>query len=276
MSTDVFIHQVLRLQFGLWAGFHYIFVPLSLGLLLCVNILRTCNIRSGRSAYEESAQLFTKFFVITWLVGVATGYPLRWQLTQFWRGYTEDAMPVLNAIFEIEGMIGPVMLVGVLLLAVGRRFLGAWMHTAAGWILWVAMLAQAVTILSVNAWMQHPVGARRVGHQWVLESLQAVLTSPTALHKVAHTLSAAMVTGALFVLWVACSYQRSGRHPKVACASIRVAAWVSLIATACVLLTGHESAAEIAQTQPMKFAAMEAHWQAEDGLAPLVFVCLAR
>ena len=83
-----------------------------------------------------------------------------------------------------------------------------------------------------------------------------------------------MATGALFVMWVACSYQQAGRHPKLACASIRVASWVGLLATVGVLLSGHESASELAQTQPMKFAAMEAHWRAEDGLAPLVLFAI--
>ena len=184
MSTTEFLFHLSRLQFGLSAGFHYLFVPLSLGLLLCANILRTCHLRTRHLAYEESARLFTRFFLLTWLVGVATGYPLRWQLTQFWSAYSAEAMPVLSAIFDIEALIGPVMLGGVLLLTLGTRVLNAsWLHVV-GWVLWVAMLAQAFTILSVNAWMQHPVGARHDGTRWVLESLQAVLLNPTALHKV--------------------------------------------------------------------------------------------
>lgn len=270
MNTVEFLQSLSRFQFGLNAGFHYLFVPLSLGLLLCVNILNTRQL-AGQAVYDEQAgRLFTRFFLLTWLVGIATGYPLRWQLSEYWGAYGQAAKPVLKAIFEIEGLIGPLMLTGVALVAFGRRLLGTAAHTVAGWLLWILMLGQAFTILSVNAWMQSPTGVHFTGEVWALDSLRDILLSSATLHKVAHTLSAAMLTGALFVLWVACGYQRQGRHEGMNRSSIQVAAWVGALATAAVLLSGHESAAEVARTQPMKFAAMEAHWRAEPGPAPLV------
>lgn len=274
MSTDVFVHGLIRLQFGLSAGFHFLFVPLSLGLLLCICLLQTQYALHQRPGALKAARFLVRFFVVTWAVGIATGYPLRWQLQGEWGRYTQSAAPVLREIFAIEGAIAPLMLAGVLALAVGRRWIGPRVLACVSWGLLAVMAVQAWTILSVNAWMQHPVGVDFAASGWRLQSLQAVLFSQTALDKFVHTWAASVLVGAFFVLALCAVFVLRGRHADTVEALVPLAAWMAFGASIVAALSGHASAHHVAEVQPMKFAAFEAHWRAEPGLAPLVLVGL--
>lgn len=270
MSTTDFLQALLRAQFGLSAGFHFLFVPLSIGLLLFVCVLRTTQVYSGKAFYGDAAQHWQRFFLVTWATGIATGYPLRAQLQENWATYINTASVVLAEIFKIEGAIAPWMFGSVLLLALCSRRLPARINMVVSWFLLGLMGMQALTILAVNAWMQSPVGVAFDRGSWHMSSLTAVLLSETALHKWVHTLSAAMLCGTFFVVAASAAHLRHPRHRRAAAASVYTACWIGLCAVAATLLSGHESAGLTAQTQPMKFAAYEAHWQAEPGPAPWV------
>jgi len=270
MSTSEFMQALLRAQFGLTAGFHFLFVPLSIGLLLFVCLLRTVHVRTGKGSYGDAAQHWQRFFLVTWAVGIATGYPLRGQLQENWANYLSTASVVLAEIFKIEGAIAPWMFASVILLAVASRKLPALISMMLSWFLLGLMGLQALTILSVNAWMQSPVGVEFDRGSWHVTSLAAVLLSETALHKWVHTLAGAMLCGTFFVITASAMHLQHVRHRRAAKASVYMACWVGLAAVGVTLLSGHESAALTSRTQPMKFAAYEAHWQAEPGAASWV------
>jgi len=270
MSTSEFMQALLRAQFGLSAGFHFLFVPLSIGLLLFVCLLRTVQVRTGKSFYGDAAQHWQRFFLVTWATGIATGYPLRGQLQENWANYTNTASVVLAEIFKIEGGIAPWMFGSVLLLALASRKMPARANLVVSCFLLGLMGLQALTILAVNAWMQAPVGVDFDGGSWHVTSLAAVLLSETALHKWVHTLSAAMLCGTFFVITVSAMHLQHVRHRRAAMASVYMACWVGMGAVGVTLLSGHASAALTSRTQPMKFAAFEAHWQAAPGAAPWV------
>lgn len=274
MSSTEFLYSLLRWQFGLSASFHFLFVPLSMGLLLCVNLLQTAHVRTGHPVHERAARFWRNFFLLTWLAGFCTGYPLRWQLLHAWGGYAQAASKVLAEIFSIEGTVGPFMLVGVVITALGPKWTGRWLHMVVGWLLLLLLLMQSHTILSVNAWMQHPVGVSFTEGGWQLQSLTQVLLNDTALHKLWHTLSGAMLTGAFFVMALSATWLLRRQHMEVAGVSMKLGAWVGLLGTVSALWSGHVSALGVAQVQPMKFAAFEAHWQRQSGPAPLVLLAL--
>lgn len=274
MSSTEFVYMLLRLQFGVSASFHFLFVPLSIGLLMCVNVLQTRQVLTGEAKYAHAARFWRRFFLLCWVVGVCTGYPMRWQLQTNWGSYLQAATPVFNEIFAIEGAVGPLMLAGVAITMFGRRFVGERLHMAAGWILLLLLGMQSLTILAVNAWMQHPVGVSFDDAGWRLQSLAQILWSDTAIHKFWHTLSGAALSGAVFVLAVSACLLVRKRHLDMAGASVRSAAWVGMLGVLSVLVSGHESAAGVAKDQPMKFAAFEGHWQRDDGPAPLVLFAL--
>lgn len=270
MSPDAFLHDLMRLQFGLSASFHFLFVPLSIGLLLCMNMLQTAHVLTKRPALERAARFWGRFFLLVWATGMLTGYPLRWQLTDLWSQYLQAASPVLKEIFAIEGTIAPLMLACVFAITCLRAVLPSAVIMLVGWLLLGVMGVQSWTILSVNAWMQDPSVVGYQSGAWHLDSVSQVLMSETTLHKMLHTLSAAMLSGAFFIFALAGYFIRQGSHLSAARASLRVAVWVGLGSVLTVLWTGHMSASGVAKVQPMKFAAFEAHWQAEPGLAPLV------
>lgn len=259
MSAQDFLLTLHRAQFGLSAGFHYLFVPLSMGLLLCINVLQSQYVATRRPAFDLAARYWLRYFLLSWVVGAATGYVLRYQLRGQWALFDQATAPVLNRMLDIEGIIGPWMLVGVCTLAFGRRLFHPIAYMVTGWILLLLMAVQANTILSINAWMQHPVGVAFGADGWPLRSLSEVLLSETAINKTCHTLVAAMLTGAFFVLAVSAKDLVNKKTGPVWSVSVHVAAWVALISSLCLVGTGHASVATIARVQPMKFATVEAH-----------------
>lgn len=270
MNADASVLGLMRLEFGVTASFHYLFVPLTLGLALALCLMEAAHVHTGRSVWADAARFWRRFFLLAWGVGMATGYPLRWQLQAHWPGYVGSVQEVLAAVMTLEAWIAPLMmsLVAVLGLAGGR--LGPRVRLALSVMLLLAMAAQAAGILTMNAWMQHPVGVDFGPDGARLVSLWDVFANPYAHTKIAHTLSASAVTGAFFMLAVAGGYLLARRHLPTARASLRLALPLGLLGLAATLYTGHESVLDVARAQPMKFAAMEAHWKAGEGGAPLV------
>lgn len=274
MPPQDFMLALHRVEFGLSACFHFLFVPLSLGLLLCINVLQSQYVATRREAFDQAARFWLRYFLLSWLVGAATGYALRHQLRGQWALFGEAAAPVLNRMLAIEGIIGPWMLATVCVLAVGRRLLHPVAYMVTGWLLLALMGVQANTILSVNAWMQHPVGLAFTTQGWQLISLSQVFLSETAINKTGHTLLAAMLTGAFFMLAVSAKDLLQQKTTPAWTASVQVAAWVAWISALCLLGTGHASTLTISHVQPIKFATFEAHWKAEPGRAPLVLFAM--
>ncbi|MCE9657304.1 MAG: cytochrome ubiquinol oxidase subunit I [Burkholderiales bacterium] len=269
MTPDPFVLMLSRVQFGLTIGFHYIFVPLTLGLIVAVAIMDTLRVTTGRHDWRRAARFWYRFFVLAWFIGMATGYPLRLQLEQQWAGYSVHARAVIHAIMGMEGMIAPAMVSLVLVLASLASGQPALDRAITRWILAAVMLLQAACIVTLNAWMQHPVGTESGAAGAQIVSLREIFLSPTAITKVAHTLSAGILTGAMFIVAVSSFYLLRRRHRDVARISLSLALPMAAIALGAVVWSGHESARVVMTTQPMKFAAIEAHWEQGSGPSPL-------
>ena len=273
MTPDPFVLMLSRIQFGLTIGFHYVFVPLTLGLIVAVAIMDTLRVTTGRHDWRRAARFWYRFFVLAWLIGMATGYPLRFQLEQQWAGYSEHAREVIHAVMGMENMIAPAMMSLVLVLASLAHNQPAIDRAVTRWLLAIVMLLQGACIVTLNAWMQHPVGTEvGPGGAQSIVSLREIFLSPTAIAKVTHTLSAGILTGAIFIAAISSWYLLRRRHRDVARISLSLALPMAAIALGAVIWSGHESARIVMQVQPMKFAAMEAHWERDTGPSPLTLV----
>jgi cytochrome bd ubiquinol oxidase subunit I len=270
VSSELLLGELARWTFGLSASFHFCFVPLSIGLLLCINLLQTADAMRPHPWLARAATFWSRFFLLVWATGILTGYPLRSRLADSWGGYLTEAQPVFKAVFEIEGAILWPMIGLVMAVTVARSWLSSRTLAVLGWALLGIMAVQSFTILSINAWMQVPSMLPYVDGIWQVPSLQALLLHPTTWHKAWHTLSAALLCGTFFLFAGSVLLLRKGGDGGVATVSLGAAAWVGLFAAGSVMLSGHHSASGVAQTQPMKFAAFEGHWRAEHGPAPLV------
>jgi len=272
MTPDPFVLMLSRIQFGLTIGFHYIFVPLTLGLIVAVAIMDTLRVTTGRHDWRRAARFWYRFFVLAWFIGMATGYPLRFQLEQQWAGYSEHAREVIHAIMGMEGMIAPAMVSLVLVLASLAQGQPALDRAITRWLLAGVMLLQGACIVTLNAWMQHPVGTEVGAGGAQIVSMRAIFLSPTALAKVTHTLSAGMLTGAMFIAAVSSWYLLRRQHRDIARISLSLALPMAAIALGAVIWSGHESARVVMTMQPMKFAAMEAHWEHDPGPSSLTLL----
>lgn len=272
MTPDPFVLMLSRVQFGLTIGFHYIFVPLTIGLIVAVAMMDTLRVVTGRHDWRRAGRFWYRFFVLAWLIGMATGYPLRMQLEHQWSGYSVHAREVIHAIMGMEGMIAPAMVSLVLVLASLAHGQPALDRAITRWVLAAVMLVQAACIVTLNAWMQHPVGTEAGNAALQIVSLREIFLSPTALTKVAHTLSAGLLTGAIFIASVSSFYLIRKRHLDVARLSLTLALPMAVLSLGAVVWSGHESARVVMQQQPMKFAATEAHWERDAGPSALTLI----
>jgi cytochrome bd ubiquinol oxidase subunit I len=270
MDQQTFLFDLMRIKFGFMACFHYIFVPLTLGLIVAVACMESVFVWTRDAAWRLAAHFWFRLFTLGWLLGIVTGYPLRGQLTGEWGNYFSFVKPILEQILPIEAALGPVMLVGVGTIAIiGPRLYPA-TRAAIAWCLVLTMVCQSVTILSVNAWMQHPTGVTAGAGLPRAPVLADVFANPMAISKIAHVFSAALVCGSTLVCVIAALYLYRRQHIPFARVSLRLGVPLGALSTALVLVTGHFSADHVARFQPMKFASFEGLWKHEEGPAGLI------
>lgn len=267
MDVQTFLLDLIRIRFGFMACFHYIFVPLTLGLITAISCMEVAFLRTRDTVWAHSARFWFRLFVLGWIVGVVTGYPLRVQLAADWSNYGAYVKPVLDQITPLETAIAPAMLAGVIVLGTLGQRLHPVARAAAAWILMALMMCQSAAILSVNAWMQHPVGVGGPGGSVPVPSLWDLLLNPMAIAKVTHVVTAAWVCGCTVLCAVGAIYLFRGQHLPVARASMKTGLLLGVLAAPLVVVTGHMSVMEVARDQPMKFAALEGLWQRESGPA---------
>ena len=274
MDADPSMMLPFRMLFGLTASFHFLFVPLSIGLLALVAVLDTVHAVRGSRSCLRASRYWSRFFVAAWAVGGLTGFPLREQLHGQWQGFSEQAAEALRATMSLEGIIAPLMLALVIGLAMGGHRLPGKARAALRWSLLALLVLQSASILALNAWMQHPVATELVHDRLYVHSAAAMFLNSTALWKLTHTVSAALLTGAMLAIAVSAWLLRRRLHAAAARSSVAVALPMAAISLAAVAWTGHHSAADVYEHQPMKFAAMEAHWERGDGPSGYTVVAL--
>ncbi len=261
-TIDASLIDWSRAQFALTAMYHWIFVPLTLGLGLVMAVMESAYVRTGSEFWKTTARFWMKLFGINFAMGVATGLILEFQFGTNWSNYSWFVGDIFGAPLAIEGIVAFFMestFIAVMFFGWNKVSRGA--HLAATWLTIIGATLSAWWILVANAWMQYPVGMEFNPDTMRSEMVDfaAVALSPMAVVKFLHTVTSAWVLGAAFVVGVSSWFLLRHRHRDMALASIRVAAMVGLAGALLTAVSGHESGRQIAKLQPMKLAAAEGH-----------------
>lgn len=249
-----------RAQFALTACYHWLFVPLTLGLALIMAIMETAYVRTGDDFWKQTARFWQKLFGINFAIGVATGIILEFEFGTNWSNYSWFVGDIFGAPLAIEGILAFFMeatFIAVMFFGwnkVGRRF-----HLAATWLTGVGATLSAWWILVANSWMQHPVGMEFNPETVRNEMMDffAVAFAPEAIVKFCHTVTSGWLTGAVFTVGVSCWFLLRNRNERMARASLKVGTVVGIVAALLVVWTGDSSGLHVAKNQPMKLAAAE-------------------
>ncbi|QDQ40769.1 cytochrome bd-I ubiquinol oxidase subunit CydA [Legionella geestiana] len=264
--------ELSRLQFALTALYHFLFVPLTLGLSLLLAIMETVYVMTGREIWRQMVKYWGVLFGINFVLGVATGLTMEFQFGTNWSYYSHYVGDVFGAPLAIEGLMAfflEATFVGLFFFGWAR--LTKLQHLASTWLLALGTNLSALWILIANGWMQNPVGAHFDYQTMRMEvtSFAEVMFNPVAQAKFVHTISAGYVTGAVFVLAISAWFLLRGRNIAFAKRSMTVAISFGLASALSVVVLGDESGYVANSNQKMKIAAMEAMWHTEKAPASL-------
>ena len=277
-----------RAQFALTAIYHWLFVPLTLGLALIMGIVETIYYRKRKDStspeadddvafWRRTAKFWQKLFGINFAMGVATGIILEFEFGTNWSNYSWFVGDIFGAPLAVEGIIAFFMeSTFVAVMFFGWKKVSAGFHLASTWLTGLGATISAWWILVANAWMQCPVGCEfnpdTMRNEMV--SFLDVALSPFAVSKFCHTVTSAWIIGAVFVVAVSCWYLWKKREKRLALESIKIGAAVGLLASLLAATTGHVAGQDVAKAQPMKLAAMEALYQGgtDQGLTAIAWV----
>ena len=258
-----------RAQFALTAIYHWLFVPLTLGLSFIIAFMHTRYYKTGSEKWKNTTKFWMKLFGINFAIGVATGIILEFEFGTNWSNYSWFVGDIFGAPLAIEGIMA--FFLESTFLAVmffGWNRVSKKFHMLSSWFVAFGSNLSALWILVANAWMQNPVGMRfnpdTARNEMV--SFVEILFSPTAIYKFLHTISNGYVVASLFVIGISAWYVLKGRHLEFAKRSILVASVFGLLSSIFVVITGDSSAHNVAHTQPMKFAAMEGIYEGGEGV----------
>lgn len=257
-----------RAQFALTAMYHWIFVPLTLGLAIVMGMMETIYYCTGNAFWKRTARFWMKLFGINFAIGVATGIILEFEFGTNWSNYSWFVGDIFGAPLAIEGILAFFMeATFIAVMFFGWEKVSRGFHLASTWLTGLGATISAWWILVANAWMQNPVGmefnpdtARNE-----MTDFMAVAFSPMAVNKFFHTVLSGWVLGAIFVVGVSCWYLLKKRETRFALSSIKIAALFGLIASLLSAWTGDGSGYQVAQKQPMKLAAMEGYYEGQAG-----------
>ncbi|HVX57086.1 MAG TPA: cytochrome ubiquinol oxidase subunit I [Candidatus Saccharimonadales bacterium] len=258
--------ELSRLQFALTALYHFLFVPLTLGLSILLGIMETVYVMTGREIWKKLVQFWGVLFGINFAMGVATGITMEFQFGTNWAYYSHYVGDVFGAPLAIEGLMAfflEATFVGLFFFAWDK--LSKVQHLIATWLLALGTNLSALWILIANGWMQYPIGSKFNADTMRMEvtDFMTVFFNPVAQAKFVHTVSAGYVCGAVFVLAISAIYLLQGRYREFAKRSMTVAASFGLASALSVVVLGDESGYTAGQNQKMKIAAIEAMWQTE-------------
>jgi cytochrome d ubiquinol oxidase subunit I len=253
-----------RWQFGVTTLYHFLFIPITIGLSVLVATLQTVWVRTADDRYLRATKFWGKLFLINFAMGVVTGIVQEFQFGMNWSAYSRFVGDVFGAPLAIEGLLA---------FFLESTFLGLWifgwdrlprrLHLASIWLAAVGTVLSAYFILAANSWMQHPVGYRinPVTQRAELTDFWAVITNSTTLVAFPHTLAAAFLTSGVLMLCV-CGWHLMRRNEvPVFRPSLRLALWVIVLSGAAVAVTGDLQSRVMTEQQPMKMAAAEALYE---------------
>lgn len=261
-----------RLQFAATAFYHFLFVPLTLGLSFLLAIMESVYVMTGKTIYRDMTKFWGKLFGINFALGVTTGLTMEFQFGTNWAYYSHYVGDIFGAPLAIEGLLAFFLestMVGLFFFGWDR--LSKLGHLAVTYLVAIGSNLSAVLILIANGWMQNPIGSEfnPVTMRMEMTSFWDIVFNPVAQAKFVHTISAGYVTGAIFVMGVSAWYLLKNRDVEFARRSFRIAASFGLASALSVIVLGDESGYSATETQETKLAAMEAMWKTEPAPAGL-------
>ena len=261
-----------RGQFALTAMYHWLFVPLTLGLGVIQAIMETIYVKTGKEEWKKAAKFWMTIFGINFAIGVATGIILEFQFGTNWSNYSFFVGDIFGAPLAIEGILAFFMeATFISIMFFGWNKVSKGVHLAATWLTITGATLSALWILVANAWMQLPLGMEfnptTVRNEMV--DFWSIISSPVAINKFFHAVASGWVEASVIVLGISSWYLIKKRKEEFAKKSILVAASFGLFAVLFIIFTGHGSAQQVAAHQPMKLAVMEGLYEGREG-APLV------
>ena len=263
-----------RLQFAVTCLFHFIFVPLTLGLSVIVAAMETRHVISGDEKFLRMTKFWGKLFLINFALGVVTGITMEFQFGMNWAEYSKYVGDIFGAPLAIEATVA---------FFLESTFIGLWvfswgkvskkMHAAFIWLVAFGTNMSALWILLANAWMQKPVGYVLRNGRAEMTDFGALVFNPYGWLKFLHTNSSGYVIAAFFVMGVSAYHLLRKNETEFFKASFRIAAVFGFAASLVVAFVGDLNGQEVAKCQPAKFAAMESHWETKKG-APMALIQL--
>ena len=256
-----------RLQFAITSMFHFIFVPLTLGLSILTAFMETRYVITGDTTYLKMTKFWGKLFLINFALGVVTGITMEFQFGMNWAEYSRYVGDIFGAPLAIEATVA---------FFLESVFIGLWIfgwnkvskkvHAVSIWLVALATNLSALWILLANGWMQHPVGYVLRNNRAEMVDFMALITNPDGLLKFAHQLTSGYTVASFFVMGVSAWHLLRKNETDFFIRSFRIAATFGLVSTIAVGIFGDMSAVEVAKVQPTKFAAMESVWESKHGV----------
>ncbi|MBN2777558.1 MAG: cytochrome ubiquinol oxidase subunit I [Bacteroidales bacterium] len=260
LNIDPSLIDWSRAQFALTAMFHWIFVPITLGILFIIAIMETIYVKTGDLEWKRITKFWMKLFGINFAVGVATGLILEFEFGTNWSNFSWFVGDIFGAPLAIEGIMAFFMeTIFIAVMFFGWNKVSKKFHLTATWLTAIGANLSALWILVANAWMQYPAGMQfnpdTARNEMV--NFWDVLFSPVAINKFLHTITSGYTLAALFVIGVSSYFLLRKRETFMAKRSIVIASVFGFISVMALIFTGHGSAVQVAKYQPMKLAAME-------------------
>lgn len=264
-----------RLQFAVVSSYHFLFVPLTLGLSILVAIMETCYVRSGNETYKKMTKFWGKLFLINFAMGVVTGLVQEFMFGMNWSEYSRFVGDIFGAPLAIEALVA---------FFIESTFMGVWIfgwdrlpkkvHALSIWLVAIFTNVSALWILIANSFMQEPVGYILRNGRAEMTDFIALITNPHVFYQFPHTVLSGFVTAAFFVMGVSAYHLLKKNHPDFFKRSFHISVIFGLISVIGVLGVGHLQAQHLVQAQPMKMAAAEAHWETENPAGLVLFASI--
>ena len=265
---EIFTDVVLlsRFQFALTVAYHFLFVPLSIGLGLILAINETRYYRSRSEKDAAAAQFWVKIFTATFAIGVATGITMEFSFGTNWANYSRFVGDIFGAPLAAEALFAfflESVFLGVLLF--GRNKVSPKFYMASGWLVWFGSCLSALWILIANSWMQTPAGGvlNADGTEAVITDFFAAAFNPSIFARYTHTVDALLIMGAFCAMAVAGWYLLKGKHTEFAMKTMRIGAVVGIVTSCLMIVFAHSSAVVVYEEQPTKLAMMEGMYDSE-------------
>ena len=259
-----------RLQFAVAVFFHFIFVPLTLGLSVLLAVMEALYVRTGEEVYKRMAKFWGKLFLINFALGVVTGITLEFQFGTNWSRYSEYVGDIFGSLLAIEATVA---------FFLESTFLGAWifgwnvlspkMHALCIWLVAGASNLSALWIIIANGFMQNPLGYVIRNGRAELADFFAVVGNPFAWQQYVHVLSGAFALAGFFVMGVSSYHLLKKQNVDFFTRSFKLGMVFGLVFSVLVAVQGHHHAQEVTKIQPAKLAAMESLWETHDDGAPM-------